>query len=66
MHNVRDLDRLATSFKRHLAAENKSPKTIETYGEGVAPSSSPSPRHAMSLLPPRWPAPTSRTSWSIC
>ena len=27
--------RLARSFARHLAAENKAPKTIETYGEAV-------------------------------
>src|SRR5207245_11373890 len=27
--------RLTRSFARHLAAENKAPKTIETYGEAV-------------------------------
>ena len=26
---------LAASFRRHLLAENKSPRTVETYGEGV-------------------------------
>ena len=29
---VGDLDRMARSFARHLRAENKSPKTVETYG----------------------------------
>jgi integrase/recombinase XerC len=29
------LDRLASSFALHLAAENKAPKTIETHGEAV-------------------------------
>jgi hypothetical protein len=33
--SVGDLPRLAASFARHLQAENKSKKTIETYGEGV-------------------------------
>jgi site-specific recombinase XerD len=32
---VRPLNRLANSFARHLAAENKAPKTIEAYGAAV-------------------------------
>jgi hypothetical protein len=32
MGSVGELDRLARSFERHLHAENKSPKTVETYG----------------------------------
>jgi hypothetical protein len=35
-NRVGDLDRLARSFRLYLAAENKAPKTIETYGEAVA------------------------------
>ena len=35
MDIVRPLSRLATSFARHLAAENKAPKTIEAYGAAV-------------------------------
>ena len=26
---------LAASFRRHLLAENKSPRTVETYGDGI-------------------------------
>lgn len=36
MDIVRDLDRLARSFERHLRAENKAAKTVETYCEGVS------------------------------
>jgi integrase/recombinase XerC len=36
MQSVGDLDRLARSFERHLRAENKSPKTVATYGEAVS------------------------------
>ena len=32
---VGDLERLGRSFERHLWAENKSPKTVTTYGESV-------------------------------
>ncbi|HXQ61107.1 MAG TPA: hypothetical protein VN796_02165 [Acidimicrobiales bacterium] len=35
MESVGELDRLARSFARHLRAENKSSKTVETYGEAV-------------------------------
>ena len=35
MNSVGDLERLARSFERHLRAENKSPKTVTTYGESV-------------------------------
>jgi hypothetical protein len=35
MGSVGELDRLARSFERHLYAENKSPKTVETYGEAI-------------------------------
>lgn len=35
MDSVGELDRLARSFARHLKAENKSPKTVVTYGEAV-------------------------------
>ena len=35
MPSVGDLARFAASFARHMQAENKSPKTIETYGEGI-------------------------------
>ncbi|MGD0255763.1 MAG: tyrosine-type recombinase/integrase [Acidimicrobiales bacterium] len=35
MTSVGDLDRLAKSFERHLRAENKAVRTVETYGEGV-------------------------------
>jgi site-specific recombinase XerD len=35
MDSVGELERLARSFARHLEAENKSPKTVETYGEAV-------------------------------
>ena len=35
MNSVGDLDRLGRSFERHLRAENKSPKTVTTYGESV-------------------------------
>jgi site-specific recombinase XerD len=35
MESVGELDRLARSFERHLSAENKSPKTIETYAEAI-------------------------------
>jgi len=34
--SVGDLERLGRSFERHLRAENKSPKTVTTYGESVA------------------------------
>ena len=30
--SVGDLERRGTSFERHLRAENKSPKTVTTYG----------------------------------
>ncbi len=36
MDSVGDLERLERSFERHLRAENKSPKTVTTYGESVA------------------------------
>ncbi len=36
MDSVGDLERLARSFERHLRAENKSPKTVTTYGDSVA------------------------------
>jgi hypothetical protein len=35
MDRIGDLDRLARSFERHLRAENKSPKTVATYGEAI-------------------------------
>ena len=35
MESVGDLERLARSFERHLRAENKSPKTVTTYGDSV-------------------------------
>lgn len=35
MDIVRPLNGLARSFARHLAAENKAPKTIEAYGAAV-------------------------------
>ena len=35
MDSVGELDRLARSFARHLRAENKSLKTVESYGEAV-------------------------------
>jgi site-specific recombinase XerD len=35
MESVGDLERLARSFERHLRAENKSSKTVTTYGESV-------------------------------
>ena len=34
--SVGDLERLGRSFERHLRAENKSPKTVTTYGDSVA------------------------------
>jgi hypothetical protein len=34
--SVGDRERLGRSFERHLRAENKSPKTVTTYGESVA------------------------------
>ena len=33
--SVGELDRLARSFERQLYAENKSPKTVETYGGAI-------------------------------
>ncbi len=35
MDSLGDLDRLSKSFTRHLLAENKSAKTVATYGEAV-------------------------------
>ncbi len=35
VNSVGDLERLGRSFERHLRAENKSPKTVTTYGESV-------------------------------
>jgi len=35
MTSVNDLDRLAKSFERHLRAENKALRTVETYGEAI-------------------------------
>jgi hypothetical protein len=35
VESVDDLGRLAKSFERHLRVENKAPKTVETYQEGV-------------------------------
>jgi site-specific recombinase XerD len=35
MESINGLDRLVRSFERHLRAENKAPKTVETYGDGV-------------------------------
>jgi len=35
MTSVSDLDRLAKSFERHLRAENKALRTLETYGEAI-------------------------------
>jgi site-specific recombinase XerD len=36
VNSVGDLERLGRSFERHLRAENKSPKTVTTYGDSVA------------------------------
>jgi site-specific recombinase XerD len=36
VESVGDLERLGRSFERHLRAENKSPKTVTTYGDSVA------------------------------
>lgn len=36
VNSVGDLERLAKSFERHLRAENKAKKTVDTYGEGVS------------------------------
>jgi site-specific recombinase XerD len=33
--SVGDLERLVKSFERHLRAENKSARTVQTYGEAV-------------------------------
>jgi hypothetical protein len=38
MDSVGELDRLARSFTRHLRAENKSPKTVETYAAARGPA----------------------------
>jgi len=36
VQSVGDLERLGRSFERHLRAENKSPKTVTTYGDSVS------------------------------
>jgi len=36
MNSGQGFDRLAKSFERHLKAENKAPRTVQTYGEAVA------------------------------
>ncbi len=35
MTSVNDLERLAKSFERHLRAENRAFRTVETYGEAI-------------------------------
>jgi hypothetical protein len=53
VHSVGDLERLVKSFRRHLLAENKAKKTVDTYGGGSANCS------------PRWPGRAScRPPWS--
>ena len=36
MESIGGFERLARSWSRHLRAENKSPKTLETYREAIS------------------------------
>jgi hypothetical protein len=46
MNTIGDLARLTASFERHLRAENKSPKTVETYAEAITSLTRTWPRSA--------------------